>query len=626
MTIKDIAKLANVSPSTVSKIINGKAENIRPSTREKVLDIVREYHYSPDNFIRRSSPTRAYIIGLLLNTAFYNQELLSSIITAIKQFGYYPLVCCSNGNATDEKKFLAFLDSINADAIIWEKSDYICDTPHDSFNNLQIPCLRMHDETSDKSTQINYSAYGYLATEVLIKQRHNRIAFIAADSTFISHSLFLGFQQCLRSNKLNSILSEFVCFADCSAFDLLKAGYTAAVCVGNDIGVSIHRQMELLHCSVPQDFSLVVLAAKSEKVEIPLSTVSIPYKEYGEFLVQYLMQILNHSDKLSTFSPVFPSEVSMISIAPPKSSPSKHIVVVGSIHMDVSINSPDLPQLGQTVVVKGITALPGGKGLNQAIGVAKLNKEVHLIGRVGSDFDGVIVQNTLNNCNVNSSGIIQDNCDTGRAFIYILENGESAITYFDGANNNLSVDDINASSHLFSNADFCLLQSEIPMPALMHAAKLAHACGAKVIFKPSALTEISNDLLSIVDYFVPNEKEMNTLCPHISTQREQCQFFLDQGVKNVILTLGSCGCYLCNETDSCYFPASDHTVNDTTGGSDAFISALAVYLSEGSSLYQAIQYAIYAAGFCISRQGVFPALVDRESLELYFKQQAAKST
>ncbi|MCI9170353.1 MAG: LacI family transcriptional regulator [Lawsonibacter sp.] len=64
MTIKDIAKLANVSPGTVSKIINGKADNIRPATREHVLNIVRQYHYSPGNFIRQSSVSRTYKIGL----------------------------------------------------------------------------------------------------------------------------------------------------------------------------------------------------------------------------------------------------------------------------------------------------------------------------------------------------------------------------------------------------------------------------------------------------------------------------------------------------------------------------------------------------------------------------------
>jgi len=293
--------------------------------------------------------------------------------------------------------------------------------------------------------------------------------------------------------------------------------------------------------------------------------------------------------------------------------------------MDVNINSDNLPQLGRTSSVRGMSMIPGGKGINQAIGVAKLNKEVHLIGRIGSDFDGITVQDALSKYHVHSDGIVKDSSDTGRAFIFILGNGESAITNYDGANKNLSISDISRSSHLFRRADFCLLQTEIPMETVIYAAKLAKRNKVKIILKPAAITEISDELLSIVDYFVPNEKEIDLLCPYPLNHSQQCEYFLKKGVKTVILTMGNRGCYLYRKDDAQYFPASGHIAADTTGGSDAFISALATYLSENVELHQAIQYAIYAAGFCVSRQGVVPALIDRESLELYRKKEEAKA-
>jgi ribokinase len=66
-----------------------------------------------------------------------------------------------------------------------------------------------------------------------------------------------------------------------------------------------------------------------------------------------------------------------------------------------------------------------------------------------------------------------------------------------------------------------------------------------------------------------------------------------------------------------YFPASSFMAVDTTGGADAFISALVSYLSEGYSLDQAIRIATYAAGFCISHLGVVSSLVDKLTLETY---------
>ena len=66
-----------------------------------------------------------------------------------------------------------------------------------------------------------------------------------------------------------------------------------------------------------------------------------------------------------------------------------------------------------------------------------------------------------------------------------------------------------------------------------------------------------------------------------------------------------------------FFPAADVTAIDTTGGADAFISALAVYLTEGLPLEKAIEIATCAASFCVARLGVVPALVDKTTLEAY---------
>jgi ribokinase len=81
--------------------------------------------------------------------------------------------------------------------------------------------------------------------------------------------------------------------------------------------------------------------------------------------------------------------------------------------------------------------------------------------------------------------------------------------------------------------------------------------------------------------------------------------------------MGASGCYLRDASHSQYFPATSFPSLDTTGGADAFISALAVYLNENFDIAEAIRRANCAAGFCVARQGVFPAMVDRVTLELY---------
>lgn len=613
MTIKDIAKLANVSPSTVSKIINGKAENIRSETREHVMKIVRQYHYSPSNYIRQVSTGRTYKLGLLLDRSFHNTTLLHSLVSAAKQLGYYPVVCCSDGDPIEEKKFLSFLSSDGVDGILWERVHTTASSA--APQEIDIPFLLINEDTFPLRIQIPYFDYGYLAAETLIEYGHNKIAFLAQSENYETQCFYEGLRSCMTANMISTLSSDWI--QSHTAIDLIKEGYTAAICVGKNAASVLSHQLHSLNHVVPRDFSVLVLDSDSVTAQETFSTIPIPYDEYGKFLISRLIQTIDHQEELPDFTPAKPQIHNLCSISAPRDFPSMHILVVGSIHTDINLSSDLLPQLGRSSTVKAMSISPGGKGVNQAIGLAKLKKEVYLIGRVGSDYDGIVVQDTLSKYHVRTDGLIRDPSDTGRAFIYILGNGESAITAYSGANQNLSIADIHRNQHLFAHASYCLLPTEIPIDVIEYSATLAKQHNTRVILKPASINKISDKLLSMTDYFVPNESEINTLCPHLKDHQAQCRYFLDKGVGTVILTLGSQGCYLQTAEESSYFPASSHIAVDTTGGCDAFLSALTAYLSEGAPLHKAIYYANCAAGFCVSQAGVIPALIDREALELY---------
>ena len=102
--------------------------------------------------------------------------------------------------------------------------------------------------------------------------------------------------------------------------------------------------------------------------------------------------------------------------------------------------------------------------------------------------------------------------------------------------------------------------------------------------------------------------------PDIESKAEA---FQAMGARTVIITLGHHGCYIKDDSFCGYLPAADFVPVDTTGAADAFIATLAVYLLNGYPLVNAAKIATYAAGFCVSRQGVIPAMIDRNSLETY---------
>ena len=98
---------------------------------------------------------------------------------------------------------------------------------------------------------------------------------------------------------------------------------------------------------------------------------------------------------------------------------------------------------------------------------------------------------------------------------------------------------------------------------------------------------------------------------------EKAEMLLEKGIGNVIVTLGARGCYFRNAGTSMYFEGTGFEPVDTTGGADSFISALAVYLSEGKNIIQSIGFAIYASGLSVTRYGVQPALPDRKAVDIY---------
>lgn len=145
--------------------------------------------------------------------------------------------------------------------------------------------------------------------------------------------------------------------------------------------------------------------------------------------------------------------------------------------------------------------------------------------------------------------------------------------------------------------------------------------GVKVLLKPCKVGSIDEEILRKVDILVPNRKEAQRLVPDANSWEERAQYFLDRGVKHVIITLGHRGCYFRDAQHSLYFPAAKVTPVDTTGAGDAFAATLVSYLSDGRELTEAIRYATVAVGLSTARQGVPNSLVDQESIELYLSKE-----
>lgn len=301
-----------------------------------------------------------------------------------------------------------------------------------------------------------------------------------------------------------------------------------------------------------------------------------------------------------------------------------HIVVVGSLNMDLVVEVPTIPRPGETVLGKNFATFPGGKGANQAVAAARLGASVLLIGRVGTDSFG---DQLLNNARAEGIDVTHVGVDpeaaTGVAMISVDAAGQNSIAVASGANYQLTAMHVREAWGQIGHVDTLIMPLETPLETIATAAGLARESGARVVLNPAPARPLPNDLLSLVDVLVPNEPEAAQLTGMPVTNedevREAAQCLLGLGIGNVVLTLGARGALALagSQRTLTELHLDPHQVNvvDTTAAGDAFVAALAVALGEGMPLAEAASFANAAGALTVTKPGAQPSLPFRAEVE-----------
>src|SRR5579875_2354639 len=144
----------------------------------------------------------------------------------------------------------------------------------------------------------------------------------------------------------------------------------------------------------------------------------------------------------------------------------KPVVVVGSINMDLVSMTERAPSPGETVFGYDFQMYSGGKGANQATGVARLEHPSILLGMVGEDIFGSQLLATLGREGIDTSHIMRVSGSTGTASIIVDAHGENSIIVTPGANFQVSPEYVESKRQLLSTAGMVLAQLEIPLPTI----------------------------------------------------------------------------------------------------------------------------------------------------------------
>ena len=297
----------------------------------------------------------------------------------------------------------------------------------------------------------------------------------------------------------------------------------------------------------------------------------------------------------------------------------KNICVIGSLNMDLVVNVDTMPKPGQTIIGSNFKEVPGGKGANQAVAMARLNGNVSMIGKVGEDGFGQTLINSLKNDKVDTTYIQTAKGATGVALITVDKNAQNSIVVSPGANFEVKEDDIDNNIEAIKNSDIVVLQLETPLNTIKYALNKAKELNKYTILNPAPAVKLDDEIIKNDDLLTPNETELEIISG-VSIETEEdiqkaAQIMIEKGVKELIVTLGSKGSLYINKEKSMFKKAYKVEAVDTTAAGDSYTGALAVALSQDKCIEDAMDFASKVGALSVLKEGAQSSLPTLEDVE-----------
>ena len=266
------------------------------------------------------------------------------------------------------------------------------------------------------------------------------------------------------------------------------------------------------------------------------------------------------------------------------------ILVVGSLHLDVIVHSSRLPKPDETLLGDKVSYRFGGKGGNQAVAAAKIDVQVFMAGRIGTDNFGKQIYDTLSTQNINLDGLKMVDEATGMSVALIGSDGIYSAVVVSGANQTIDLSEIAVPDDL----TVLVLQNEINTDANFEIIKKVPKSTFIILNAAPALTP-NKDFFERIDLLVVNQLEAKMLLneePSIFNNLDALRKLQNLGPKEVIITMGADGYTGISKNGEIFSePGIKVDVLSTHGAGDSFVGTLAAFICKGEPINIASQYA-----------------------------------
>lgn len=300
----------------------------------------------------------------------------------------------------------------------------------------------------------------------------------------------------------------------------------------------------------------------------------------------------------------------------------KKVCVIGSINMDMVIETDYPPVMGETVHGRGFDTIPGGKGENQAIAAAKLGCDVSFIGGVGEDSFGRDLKENMMQYGIDVSGV--EMSGTSGIAMIVVSGGDNTIILEGGANSKVDAALIDRHINLIEESDIVIFQLEIPSETVLYAMKKAKELGKSVLLNPAPMSGFDMEMLKYTDIFIPNQHEAGAILgmsiDDVESGKIACKKLMDFGIGQVIVTLGSNGSVYNSGDEIKHQNAFKVEAVDSTAAGDSFIASFCAEMDD-KGIERAVEYASAVSAIVVGRKGASVSIPGREEAEAFLKNQ-----
>lgn len=292
--------------------------------------------------------------------------------------------------------------------------------------------------------------------------------------------------------------------------------------------------------------------------------------------------------------------------------------VVGSINMDIVLNMEKVPEVGENVLGTTYGYACGGKGANQATGLARLGAQTRMIGKVADDSNGRRLIENLKKNSIDFSGVATSGTQTGLAAIIIDGEGKNRIVVYEGANAEIDPDE--AADFIDDSLDLLLVQFETREDVVVKCVNRAIEKGITTVIDCGPAKNFALEEMQGATIISPNESETKALtgispedddsilrASKLLIKRSQAQF--------VVLKLGERGCSVYDGESLRIMPPYKTKVVDTTAAGDSFTAALALEYKRSGDIYSACDMGNRAGAIAVSRMGADASMPTVEDIE-----------